>query len=156
MDLTDVLKGETSTALDNRAGVITESTNPRWGKGTEFRMIRSKQYKYIAFRDCEDLAFDMETDPDEQRNLLKDDPDNADLKALREAVLDGFDFAEVEALREKQTAELRAKYPARVKMQTPNQILRGDGKLVEVDTPLYASKVISDDLARDFDDYPAR
>ena len=156
VDLTDVLKGETSSALNNRTGVITESPNPRWGKGTEFRMIRSKQYKYIAFRDCEDLAFDMETDPDEQRNLLKHDPDNADLKALREAVLDGFDFGEVEALREKQTTELRAKYPARVKMQTPNQILRGDGKLVEVDTPLYAPKVISDDLARDFDDYPGQ
>ena len=95
MDLTDVLKGETSaiSALDNRAGVITESINPRWGKGTEFRMIRSRQYKYIArvSRLVEDLAhpkFDMETDPDEQRNLLKHDPDNADLKALREAVLD--------------------------------------------------------------------
>ena len=117
-------------------------------------MIRSARYKYIAFRDCEDLAFDMENDPDEQRNLLKTDPDNADLKALRDAVMAGFDFDEVEALRQKQTAELRAKYPARVKMHTPNQILRGDGKLVEADAPLYAPHVISDDPARDFDDYP--
>ena len=156
VDLTDVLKGGSGPALDDRVGVITESPNPRWGAGTEFRMIRSARYKYIAFRDCEDLAFDMENDPDEQRNLLKTDPDNADLKALRDAVMAGFDFDEVEALRQKQTAELRAKYPARVKMHTPNQILRGDGKLVEADAPLYAPHVISDDPARDFDDYPAR
>ena len=156
VDLTDVLKGGSVSALDDRVGVITESPNPRWGAGTEFRMIRSARYKYIAFRDCEDLAFDMENDPDEQRNLLKTDPDNADLKALRDAVMAGFDFDEVEALRQKQTAELRAKYPARVKMHTPNQILRGDGKLVEADAPLYAPHVISDDPARDFDDYPAR
>lgn len=151
VDMTDVLKGGESA--NERVGVITEATHPRWGAGTEFRMIRSDRYKYIAFRDCEDLAFDMEADPEEQHNLLKDDPDNADLKALRDAVLDGFDFAEVEATREKWNAELKAKYPARVKMRTPNQILRGDGKLVEADTPLYAPEVISDDLARDFDDY---
>ena len=82
-------------------------------------MIRSKQYKYIAFRDCEDLAFDMETDPDEQRNLLKHDPDNADLKALREAVLDGFDFDEVEALREKQTAEFARQISSASKNANP-------------------------------------
>lgn len=156
VDLTAVLKGGSSAALDDRVGVITESPNPRWGTGTEFRMIRSQQYKYIAFRGCEDLAFDMESDPDEQHNLLKADPDNAALKALRDAAMDGFDFDEVEALRVRQTAELRAKYPARVKMHTPNQILRGDGKLVEADAPLYAPQVISDDPARDFDDYPAQ
>jgi choline-sulfatase len=153
VDLTDTLKGGKNDALSDRAGVITEATHPRWGAGTEFRMIRSERYKYITFRDCDDLAFDLEADPLEQTNLLKDDPENADLVALREAVQDGFDFDDVETTRDKQQKELRAKYPAKVKMRTPNQILRGDGKLVEADTPLYAPEVISDDLARDFDDY---
>ena len=154
VDLTDTLKGGKNAALNDRTGVITAATHPRWGAGTEFRMIRSDRYKYITFRDCDDLAFDMEADPLEQENLLKNDPDNANLMVLRDAVLDGFSFDEVEETREKQNAALREKYPAKVKMRTPNQILRGDGKLVEADTPLYAAEVISDDLGRDFDDYP--
>jgi choline-sulfatase len=154
VDLTPVLKGDACEALENRVGVITEATAPRWGKGTEFRMIRSKKYKYVMFRDCEDLAFDLENDPDEQHNLLKDDPDQAELVALREALLDGFDFDAVEALRAKQSAELKAKYPARVEMRTPNQIWLGTGQLVDADDPLYYPNVISENGARDFEDFP--
>jgi choline-sulfatase len=154
VDLTPVLKGDACEDLESRTGVITESTGARWGAGTEFRMIRSKKYKYIMFRECEDLAFDLENDPDEQHNLLKTDPDNAELTALREALLDGFDFDAVEAVRDKQTAELKAKYPKRVEMRSPNQIWLGTGQLVDADDPLYYPNVISENGAEDFEDFP--
>ncbi len=152
IDLSPTVHGRQSEALDARPGVIVESTSPRWGKGTEFRMIRSDRHKYIAFRDCDDLAFDIQNDPDEQRNLLADagQTSHPDLLALRHAVLDGFDFDDVERVRSSQVEALEKQYGTHVKPVTPNQILLGDGRLVEADTPLYRSHVISTDLQNDF------
>ena len=75
------------------------------------------------------------------------------LDSLRASVLDGFDFdrAEVMRLDSKRLAE---RFPARVRPRHPNQILRGDGLLVEADSPLYSPDVVSSDPGQDFDDYP--
>ncbi|MEE2657549.1 MAG: hypothetical protein VX733_03530, partial [Candidatus Latescibacterota bacterium] len=130
-----------------------ESLSPRWGTGTEFRMLRSDRYKYVAFRDCDDLAFDLDADPNEQTNLLlhADGDLRETLEQMRQDVLDGFDFGAVEELRSRQQIELRERFPARISPQTDNQIARGDGALVEADTPLRTAHVITDDLARDLD-----
>ena len=154
LDLSDVLKGGASAGLDARPGVITESTAPRWGAGTEFRMIRSARHKYIAFRNCEHLAFDLVADPDEQHNLLKSDPDNAELRALRDVLYTDFNFEDAETTRKRQTADLNTRFPARASMQTPNQIFLGTGQLVEADAPLYTPQIVSQIPAQDFDDYP--
>ena len=155
VDLSPAIRGESCPALEKRPGIITESLPPRWGEGTECRMIRSPRYKYVAFRGCEDLAFDLEDDPDEQHNLLKDAGDDIQkvLDDLRTHLMDNFDFDEVDKLRATQET-LREKYPARVRPWTPNQILRGDGKLVEADQPLYAPDVVSENMGRDFDNFP--
>lgn len=138
----------------DRAGTITEAVTPRWGAGTEFRMIRSERYKYIAFRDCDDLAFDLENDPDEQVNVAND-PDHADaLASLRAEVLEGFSFDDAEKTRADQNSQLKDAHPARFSPTTPNQIVLGDGRLVEADTPLYQPVVLSDDLSRDLEDWP--
>jgi choline-sulfatase len=156
LDLSSAIRGETSTALEERPGVITESLTPRWGAGTEFRMIRSDRYKYIAFRDCEDLAFDIISDPLEQNNLTDSATgDVADhLTQLKSDVLSDFDFDSAESDRKRQTAELNRKYPKRVEPRTPNQIVLGDGRMVEADTPIYKPRLVSDRLSRDFDDFP--
>ena len=156
VDLTRILHGESCINLNTRPGIITESLTPRWGAGTEFRMIRSPKYKYIAFRGCEDLVFDLTTDPNEQHNLLKSNPKNPELKTLREAVLKDFNFDDIETARKKQTAELKAQFPARVTMHTPNQIFLHNGKLVEADTPLYHPDMVSENPAKDFDDFPGQ
>jgi choline-sulfatase len=152
IDLSAAIRGDGEGALESRPGVIVESLAPRWGKGTEFRMMRSRRYKYIAFRDCEDLAFDIQADPDEQRNLLAghsgDEP--PELLALRDAVLNGFSFDGAEETREREAKALRETYASRVRPVTPNQILLGDGRLVEADAPLYLSHVVSEDLTTDF------
>jgi len=156
-DLSAAIRGNACNALATRPGVITESPSPRWGAGTEFRMIRSPRYKYIAFRDCDDLAFDLTEDPDEQVNLIDkaEGTIKAELEALRNAALADFHFVAVEALRKKENAELKEKYPQRLQPRTPNQILRGDGTLVEADTPLYYPEIISQDPSTAFDDFPA-
>lgn len=155
IDLTGAVRGDGCAALETRPGVITESLTPRWGVGTEFRMIRSRRHKYVAFRDCDDLAFDLEADPDEQKNALlaadRTKEEIAALEGLRAAALEGFGFDQVEAERTSQVAELRARYPARVECATPNQVLRGDGRLVEADAPLYDPTVVSADVDADFD-----
>lgn len=149
VSLASALSGEDH--VDDRPGVITENISPRWGEGTEFRMIRSERYKYVAFRGCDDLAFDMQADPDEQVNLVGDPDHAAALDALRDHLFDGFDFDASEEERRRQTADLKERFPARFKPTTPNQILLGDGRLVEADTPLYDPVVLSDDLDRDLD-----
>ena len=113
-------------------------------------MARSDRYKYVAFRGCDDLAFDLREDPNEQVNLLKGSDLPPDIEKLRETTLAGFSFDQTEQVRIEQTARLKREFPARVSCQTPNQILRGDGLLVEADAPLYAPIVISNDVEHDF------
>jgi choline-sulfatase len=159
VDLSPALRGEACPALADRSGVITENPTPRWGEGTDFRMLRSERYKYVAFRTCPDLAFDLQEDPDEQHNLLAQ-PDlpaelAATLAAMRQEILHGFDFDEVEAKRKRQSADLKQRFPQRVEPRTPNQILLGDGRLVEADQALYYPEVLSTDPDLDFDDFSA-
>lgn len=156
IDLSAAIQGETCPSLTERPGVIAEALTPRWGEGTEFRMIRSERYKYVAFRGCDDLAFDVIADPDEQRNLVGNATGDvaAELAKLRSVLLDPFDFDAVEELRERETAELNEKYAKRIQFSTPNQILLGDGRLVETDAPLYHPEVVSATPADAFDDFP--
>ena len=113
-------------------------------------MARNNRYKYVAFRGCDDLAFDLLEDPNEQVNLLKGSDLSPDIEKMRETALAGFSFDQTEQIRTEQTSRLKKQFPARVSCKTPNQILRGDGLLVEADAPLYAPNVISNDVERDF------
>jgi choline-sulfatase len=148
-DLSAALRGQPCPRLDQRPGVITESLAPRWGEGTEFRAIRSRRHKYVAFRGCADVAFDLEADPDEQHDLLAHDSPPEAVTALRDTVMESFDFGMADELRA--TAQrLGSQYAARVRPSTPNQILRGDGKLVEADQALYAPALVSAQPRLDF------
>ena len=155
IDLSPAIRGAACPSLESRPGVITEALPARWGAGTEFRAIRSPRYKYVAFRGCDDLAFDLENDPDEQRNLLAEGDLPTDLQPLCAALFDDFDFDRADAFREADRA-LKQKHPVRITPKTPNQILRGDGKLVEADQPLYNPDVVSGDMNGDFEDFPGR
>lgn len=152
IDLSDAIQGDSCAALRDRPGVITESLAPRWGKGTEFRMLRTRSHKYIAFRGCDDLCFDLVSDPNEQVNVLRNGADR-EMDTLRETILAGFDFDETEERRKAETEAWKAEYPARFVAQTPNQIVLGNGRLVEADAPLCNPDVLSTDLARDLDDW---
>ncbi|NKB70775.1 MAG: sulfatase-like hydrolase/transferase [Candidatus Latescibacteria bacterium] len=155
VDLSQILNGNDSPQLQDRPGVVTEAVIPRWGQGTEFRLARSARYKYVLFSDVPDLAFDLLEDPLEQHNIAATDNPQvaAELAHLRNHLLDGFSFADATQTRQRQSTQLKEQYPARVQPQTPNQILRGDGQLVEADQPLYQARVVSPDPAADFDDF---
>ena len=153
VDLSPLLRGAPCPDLEARPGVICEALRPRWGAGTEFRMMRSKRHKYVAFRHAPDLAFDLEVDPDEQVDLVRRGGGGA-LADLRQVLLEGFDFDEVEARCQREVQSMRQRYGTRVTPRTPNQILRGDGVLVEADAPLYLPHVVSANPAEDFGDLP--
>ena len=155
IDLSLVITGQQkSDQLTQRAGVITESLTPRWGPGTEFRMIRSERYKYVAFRGSDDLAFDLVKNPDEQHNLLLEKQVPDELTQLKTAVLKDFNFDKVEEIRRQDNQLLKQQYRKRVNPKTPNQILLRDGRLVEADSPLYRPEVVSSHINLDFDDSP--
>ena len=119
-------------------------------------MIRSPRYKYIACHTYEDLAFDLIDDPDEQRNLVgrAGGETAAELEQLKSALFDGFDFAEAIEATRRESAQYHKQYPSRIKPRTSNQIMRGDGMLVEADQPLFYPDVVSEDPRRDFSDCP--
>ncbi len=155
IDLAPAISGHPCPALQQRPAVITESLSLRWGAGTEFRTARSPRYKYVAFRGCDDLAFDLQDDPDEQHNLVGRATGKTadDLDTLRTCIYQDFNFDAVEERRQREQAALKDKYPQRVHPKTPNQILRGDGVLVEADQPLYQAQVVSAQPQNDFDDF---
>lgn len=144
-DLSSAVMGGAMPA--RRHPVLCQNLGPRWGAGTEFRALLDGPYKYVAFRACDDLMFNVVDDPLEQRNLAGTHPDAG---RLREAALAGFSFAQAEADRLRDTAIAKAANAALPACRTPNQILLGDGRLVECDTVLYAPEVISTAVDKDY------
>jgi len=66
------------------------------------RMIRTPRWKYWHFIGDEPHLYDMQSDPDEERNLAKSPKHNDLVAELRERVLDGWDYR---AFREYQDAQ---------------------------------------------------
>lgn len=154
-DLSGVVRGGRSEALEGRDGALVENLAGFAGPGTEYRAIRSARYKVVTFRDCDDLAFDLETDPDEQANLLKEGapPPPPEVERLQASLRDGFDYDAVLENLKTQRREHAAAFPARVEPKTANQILLGDGRLVDADMHLEYPNVVSERPSEDFDDW---
>ena len=156
IDLSSVATGGQSVELEGRGGAVTENLAGFAGAGTEYRAIRSERYKVVTFRNCEDLAFDLQVDPDEQVNLLKEGASLAppEVERLRSSLCEGFDYDRVlESLKDERRTFAES-YPARVSPKTSNQILLGDGRLVDADMHLEYPNVVSERPAVDFDDWP--
>jgi len=138
---TDLTPAVLAAALPSRRNpVLCQNLGPRWGAGTEFRAVLDGPFKYIAFRGCDDLMFDLTNDPLEQTNLAGRHPDSARLQELATA---GFSFDQAEADRVRDTKLTKEANAAIPTCRTPNQILLGDGRLVECDTVLYDPDVIT-------------
>ena len=154
VDLSPVVTGGTSTQLEKRDGPIIENLVGFAGPGTEYRAIRSDRYKVVTFRDCEDLAFDLQNDPDEQTNLLKEGSTvPPEVEQLRSSLTDGFDYDQTLQHLKDQKSSFTDSFPARVSPRTSNQILLGDGRLVDADMHLEYPNVVSQNPSEDFDDW---
>lgn len=143
---------------DRSAGGVTgEFCLPRWGEGTEFRVLRRGRYKYVGFRDAPELFFDLEQDPLEQRNLAgATDAALQDILAdVRQEAGRDFDWDQVADDIRRDGEELPARFPKRVECRAPNQILLGDGRLIEADDLLYHPRVVAENPADSFEDWPA-
>lgn len=121
--------------------VVCDALTPRWGPGTEFRMVRQGRYKHVRFRNAPPLCFDVEKDPGEQHNLGRQ-------------VEDGMDFEAAHRERTVRDAGLRAQYRLDAPGSTGNLYLTPHGKLINADDPLYRPTVISDHPSTLFPDWP--
>ncbi|MBN1249688.1 MAG: sulfatase-like hydrolase/transferase, partial [Anaerolineae bacterium] len=138
--------------------IFCDALTPRWGAGTEFRMIRWRDYKYVAFRDAPPLFFDLAADPGEQHNLvdqrLTGEAGEA-LVYLAAVAADTMDFDLAERERLERDGDLREIYAQDLPRASGNLYLFPDGRLVNVDdVMLYEPTVLSDNPAEAFGDWP--
>lgn len=154
IDLSGAARGEAGPPATPR--LVSQAPVPRWGPGTEFRVVRSARYKYVSFRNAPELLFDLYTDPDEQLNLAPGATGEAavELAELRQIASDSFNWDAVEAERLQRSRQLQEQYPYRAIGQDPNQFILPDGRLVEGDRVIYAPGVLAEDAQEAFDDWP--
>lgn len=135
---------DTGTALQTEP-VFVDNPLPRWGEGSEHRIVRLGQYKLVRFRGMRPhLLFDLEADPLEQRNLLESGT-GAEMAVGRElkALVDGsWDFDAADVQRQKDEEELRRNSLKKGTGRHGNCYYMPDGRVVAADTPLYDPTVV--------------
>ena len=137
--------------------VFCDGLTPRWGKGTEFRSVRWRQFKYVIFREAEPLMFDLDGDPGEQTNLLQHEliGDARDAAAfLADWAAQSIDFNAAAQEWKQRDGGLAEEHRQNVAPGTPNAFLMPSGKVVSADDALYNPTVIAETPQEAFGDYP--
>jgi len=150
LDGADLSATVTSGADAPDRPIVCDALTPRWGKGTEFRMVRRGKHKYVRFRDAEPLAFDLADDPGEQVNLLKAGAVPAEVTELAEYADTSIDFNAAEREWLERDEGLREQYAQDVTPRANNQYLLPDGRLVQADEALYNPTVVAETPERAF------
>ncbi len=138
--------------------VFCDALTPRWGEGTEFRGIRRQRFKYVRFRNCPPLFFDLGDDPGEQHNLLEREMSAEQSTAAEELARtaeESMDFDAAEHERTVRDGSLRKAYAQNLPRSTMNLYLMPSGKLVNADDPLYNPTVVGASPEEAFGDCPA-
>lgn len=151
VDLSEILRQGDEP---DRGPVVTDNFTPRWGSGTEFRMVRDGPYKYVRFRDAPEILIDLENDPLEQTNLAAGEGARSELNRLRKQVDAAIDFEQLEADRRAAEVELETRYRLGTPKGTGNAYLLPDGRIVEADTPLYRPHVLMEEPGAILEDFP--
>lgn len=136
--------------------IVTDNLVPRWGEGTEFRMVRQGNYKYVRFRHAPPLAFDLAADLNEQQNLLAQPEADwpAMVRELKEFAETSIDFDAAEHDRTVRDGDLAKTFAHGITMKTLNLYTMPDGRLVNADTPIYAPEEVAPSAAAVFgEDY---
>ena len=153
-DLSPALAGG---EIDPDVPVFCDALGARWGAGTEFRAIRWRHYKYVAFHDAPPLLFDLAADPGEQRNLIRRErtpEDEAARKYLSRVADESIDFDAAVWERTVRDGSLREAYAQHLPPSTGNLYLMPSGRLVNADDTLYSPTVIAEEPKDAFDDGP--
>lgn len=152
-DLASVIQGE---AQVDEQPVYCDNLIPRWGEGTEFRIIRWGQYKYVYFRDCEALFFDLAADPGEQHNLVNSATGDAKqaLEYLTALAAESINFDAAAREREESAERLQTQYAFPGETGLGNHYLMPSGQVVEADDMLYRPTVRVAEPAAVYGDWP--
>lgn len=160
IDGVDLSKSILTASEPERDPVVCDNLIPRWGDGTEFRLVRDGDYKYVRFRNAPEIFVDLAVDPLEQRNRASDpsalDADAREaLKRLRRFVDETMDFDAAQRERERDE-ELLERYALEEETRSPsgNCYTMPNGTVVDADTPLYDSTVVIDEPESAFDNHP--
>ncbi len=128
------------------APVFVDNPLPRWGEGSEHRVVRMGKYKFVRFRGVgPHLLFDLEADPLEQRNLLESgtEAEKAIGRQLKSLIDESWDFDEAETKRRRDEEKLRQNPLPESARGQGNCYRMPDGRIVAADTPLYDPSVIA-------------
>jgi choline-sulfatase len=146
-DLSDCLKNGTEPEL---VPVVSDNLIPRWGKGSEYRMVRYGDYKYVGFRDGSELCFNLRKDPLEQSDISKSNLLAEDLEVLhklRSYVADSINFDAAEKERIQATVELETKFPKAKQKTQGNLYHLRDGRVINGEDVIYNPTVVANDAA---------
>jgi len=126
--------------------VFCDALTPRWGPGTEFRMVRQGRHKVVRFRNAPPLAFDLEDDPGEQHNLLvPGQAVPAPVAALMKTAEESMDFDAAEIERTQRDGDLRKRFEQKlIGHTTGNLYFLPNGMIVNADDPLYHPTVAAE------------
>jgi choline-sulfatase len=144
-----------SGELDPNRFVLSDGLTPRWGEGTEYRMVRWKHYKYIMFRGCDDLLFDLANDPQEQTNLINSS--ETEYQVVKERILEflesrtDFDASAEKLAEDAQRCKAFAKPDGMTRMG--NCYMFKNGRVVHADDTLYTPTVVTDDPGNFYSDF---
>ncbi len=136
--------------------VYCDHLNDRWGPGTAFRMLRKERYKLTHFQNYPPLFIDLADDPTEQHNIFEKAEGEVanirdDLMRYIEVTIDYDKLLEQASQSQK---NLKEQYRLESARYLPNQYMLSSGRIIEADTCLYQQKVITDDPATFFADWP--
>ncbi len=127
--------------------IFCDNLVPRWGEGTEFRMIREDRYKYIHFRNAPPLMFDLQNDPKELTNICLNTPGYAEpaKKRLVQIAETTMNFEEAERERLVRDSNLKDVYHLDLPESTGNLYFMSSGKVINADDTLYNPTVVLED-----------
>lgn len=156
LDGMDLSGAVTTGSEPDRGPVFSDNFIPRWGDGTEFRVVRDDRYKYVHFRELPDLLFDVEADPTELVNLLPEASGEIEEAAacLRSIATDSVDFEQCD---ERRAADMRrqAEHELVIPKGTNGNVYHlPDGRIVDAETMLYKPDVLTDTPEEAFRDWP--
>ncbi len=156
LDGTDLSRAVRGEGEPDRGPVFVDNLRPRWGEGSEYRMVRDGRYKYVRFRDRPEVLVDLDADSLERANLAPD-PSGEDaaaldrLRALVDETLD-FDAAEREYERD---AERYRDHSVGVPTGTAGNVYRlNDDTYVDADLAVTKPDVLVRDPGRLLADWP--
>ena len=141
----DLSKAVTTGTEPPAEPVFVDNPLPRWGEGSEHRLVRLGKYKLVRFRGMmPHLLFDLEADPLEQRNLLVNgtEEEKAAGRQLKALVDGSWDFDAAEAQRRSDEEELGRNAFREGARRHGNCYQMPDGRIVVADTPLYDPRVV--------------